>query len=425
MSGGEGWDGTHVWTTDSSKEVRIESSQQSIADSRQDAYRNAYAFFFPGRLPGTREYAGTRKADGKTYDAVKITPKDADPFEVWFDRATHRIAREVQLTGDHPHTFLFSDYAPVGGIVAAHKLIERIGNDPKYDIVSYPSYIDLSGGPENISRYAPPPPPAPDVQWPAGQDSVTMPFQLINNHIYVQTSINGSAPMAFVFDTGATASIEAGTAKSLGIPVEGALPMTGFGSKIADFGLAKVHTVSLGGFTLLDQVFTTQSAAGWMAVEGAPSEGLLGYEFVKRAVLTIDYAGRTMTFTKKDKFQPPAGVKAIGFTFSEHVPMLSATLDGIPGEFELDTGSRGALTIMMPFDQAHGLTGRYHAAIKATTGYGVGGLPARCWAGPGSSRSGPPSFRRPSWRLWTTRAPAARRAASRAISAGIFSSASR
>jgi hypothetical protein len=228
-------------------------------------------------------------------------------------------------------------------------------------------------GPQELSRYAPPPPPPNSAQWPAGKDSVSIPFRLLNNHIYVEASINGSAPLPFLFDTGATDILEDGAAKQLGIAVEGALPGGGFGDKIEAFGLAKVKSVSLGGLTLQDQVFGTVSLTGLISIEGANSSGLLGYEFVKRAVLSIDYAKRVMTFTKQDTFHPPAGAEPIPFTFNAHIPMVSGTLDGFDGEFELDTGSRGALTVMAPFATAHGLVARYNAHRRATVGYGVGG----------------------------------------------------
>ena len=393
-SGGGGWDREHVWTTDSSKEVRIEASDEAVSQAIQDAYRGACAVYFPDRYPATREVAGERTADGVTYDAVKVTPKGADPFEIWFDRKTHRIAREVQLTGDHPQTFLYEDYGPFGEIMAPRKSIQRIGKTSKFDIVFMPKTIEFTAA-EPDSRYAPPPPPANSAQWPDGQDSVTVPFQLLNNHIYVDVSINGSAPQPFVFDTGATNVLDADVARHLQIKIEGALPTTGFGDAISETGLAKVKTVGVGGLTIPDQVFTTQQSAGWQAIEGTPSGGLIGYEFVKRAVLTIDYAARTMTFTKPGAFQPPANVTPIAFTFSEHIPMLPGTLDGVPGQFELDTGSRGALTVMGPFAEANHLGEKIKPHVSGTTGYGVGG-PARALLGrAGSLVLGPVTVKGP------------------------------
>jgi hypothetical protein len=372
VSGSQGWDGKQAWTTDNTKEVRVETGGEAVAQAIQDAYRSGYGFFFPDRLASTREYVGTRQADGVSYAAVKITPQGAEAFEVWFDPVTHVVAREVQLTGSQPHTFILSNFSHIDGILAPKQTIDRVGNDPKYDTVSVVTAISL-GGPQLASRYAPPPPPPNSAQWPPGKDSVSIPFRLLNNHIYVDASINGNAPLPFVFDTGATDILETSAAKKLGITVEGALPGGGFGDKIEAFGFAKVRSVSLGGLTLPDQVFGTVNQTGWIAIEGADSAGLLGYEFVKRAVLSIDYANRTMTFTKQEAFHPPQGVMAIPFTFNAHIPMVAGTLDGFAGEFEIDTGARSALTVMAPFADAHHLIDRYHAHRSATVGYGIGG----------------------------------------------------
>ncbi|MEO6919644.1 MAG: aspartyl protease family protein [Collimonas sp.] len=393
-SGSNGWDGKQAWTTDATKEVRVESSAEASAIAIQDAYRGGYAFLFPNRFPGTAAYSGSRQADGKTYESVKFTPKGAEPFEIWFDPATHLVAREIQLTGVQPVAYIFSDFAKADGILLPRKTIQRTGNDPKYDAVGEVAAITL-GAARQESRYAPPPPPKNSAQWPAGQDSVTLPFRLLNNHIYVEASINGAAPQLFVFDTGATNMLDTGAAKGLGIAVEGALPGGGFGDKIEDFGLAKVNSVSLGGLTLPDQVFGTENSTGWGAIEGIKSAGLLGYEFVKRAVLTIDYAKRTLTFTKQEVFHPPKDVPVIAFTFDGHIPMVAGTLDGFPGEFEIDTGSRGALIVMRAFADANGLVDKYHATRKATVGYGVGGPSKALLARAGKLTLGPVAIEAP------------------------------
>jgi len=393
-SGSNGWDGKQAWTTDSTKEVRSETSGEAIAAAIQDSYRGAYAFLFPQRFAGTADYAGTRQADGKTYESVKYTPKGAEPFEIWFDPATHLVAREVQLSGMQPMAFIYSDFARFDGILLPRKTIQRTANDPKYDAVGEVAAITLTAAREE-SRYAPPPPPMNSAQWPAGKDSVTLPFLLLNNHIYVEASVNGAPPQLFVFDTGATNMFDNSAAKGLGIQIEGALPGGGFGNKIEDVGLAKVKSVSLGGLTLQDQVFITENSTGWNAIEGIKSAGLLGYEFTKRAVLTIDYAQRTMTFTKQEAFHPPKNIPAIPFTFDSHIPMVAGTLDGLPGEFEIDTGSRGSLTVMHTFAQANDLVEKYHASRKVTVGYGTGGPSKALLARAGKLTLGPIAIEAP------------------------------
>jgi hypothetical protein len=374
VSGSNGWDGIQAWTTDSSGDVRIETSGESVAQAIQDAYRGAYAFFLPVPFEAIRLYEGTHSAEGVNYEVIRITPANAEPFEVWFDPLTHLIEREVQLTGGQPHTFIYSDYQRYDGVLVARKTIDRVGDDPQYDTVSEITALSLHGADEP-ERFAPPPPPANSALWPPGTSTITVPFRLLNNHIYVQASINGRAPRAFLFDTGATDFIEAATAKALDVKMQGALAGGGFGVGIAIFGLARINSIAIGGLELKDQVFGVDYSQGFSELEGKDDQfaGLLGYEFAKRAVISIDYARHQMTFSRIDSFHAPIHAVQLPFAFNAHVPMVTGVLDGVAGEFEIDTGSRSALTLMAPFAKANGLVEKYHAIHSAIVGYGVGG----------------------------------------------------
>jgi hypothetical protein len=76
---------------------------------------------------------------------------------------------------------------------------------------------------------------------------------------------------------------------------------------------------------------------------------------------------------KQSAFHPAKDAVAMPFKFNAHIPMIHGSVDGFDGEFEIDTGSRGALTLMAPFAKAHNLIDKYHATHLATVGYGVGG----------------------------------------------------
>jgi predicted aspartyl protease len=392
-SGAQGYDGHVTWTTDSSHQVRTETGGEAMAGALQQSYLSTYGFFFPDRAPATFAAAGTRGDGGATYDAVRVTPKGAEPLELWFDRKTHLVTREVQLTGAQPQTILLGNYTPTGGVLVPFLSTTRVGGNPKFDQVTLTGTITLNQ-PIADARYAAPKPPAYDATFPPGQSKVTAPIRLINNHIYLQASIDAQ-PATFMFDTGATNFLDSAHAKALGVKAEGTLPGGGFGSGIPEIGLSRVKRISIAGLELADQVFATEDIGSLITLEGTDLAGLLGYEFVKRAVLTIDYAGRTMTFTRPDAFRPPADATAIPFTFDAHVPMVRATVDGVAGEFEIDTGARSALTLMHPFAEANGLVAKYHATHKATVGYGVGGPSRALLARVGELKIGPVKIARP------------------------------
>ena len=233
-----------------------------------------FSFRAVSRAPVNTAASGRRT--GVTYAAVKITPQGSEPFEVWFDPSTHLIAREIQLTGTQPQTFIMSNYAHEHGVLVPKQIITRVGNDPKFDTVSVTSAIDFTG-PQLAARYAPPPAPPNSAHWPQGKDSVTLPIRLINNHIYVDASIDDHAPVGVHFrHRRQPISWKPARHTSSAIPVEGALPGGGFGDKVAAFGFAKVKSVSLNGLTLRDQVFSTVDLSGLIAVEGADQTGLAG-----------------------------------------------------------------------------------------------------------------------------------------------------
>ncbi len=112
-----GFDGKTPWASDPDG-VHKETDPAAIAAASEDAYVSAYGFFFPDRFPAQFDYAGQKQADGVDYDAVKVTPQGATPFEIWIDRKTHLISRFVEIGGPQPEIATMSDFAVSGGITA-------------------------------------------------------------------------------------------------------------------------------------------------------------------------------------------------------------------------------------------------------------------------------------------------------------------
>jgi hypothetical protein len=80
-----------------------------------------------------------------------------------------------------------------------------------------------------------------------------------------------------------------------------------------------------------------------------------------------------LTLTLPEAFRPPAGAVAVPFRFSERHPVVDGSIDGVPGVFTIDTGSRSSLDLMGPFVAEHSLTGKYPARVETITGWGLGG----------------------------------------------------
>jgi len=372
--GSQAWNGKESWSTDASDQLRVETSQAAIADGVKAAYQGAHTFYFSGRYPAEFKYSGVKDNDGKPCDMIVCQPKDSDPFEAWFDQSTHYLTKMVDLTGAQPQTTFFSDFRELNGLTIPFKSTSSIG-DPKYDSVSVSETIELNGEIAS-TRFDPPKQVVDGLVFPAGKTQVSIPFRLLNNHIYLPVSLDGKTYDQMIFDTGATNVVSVAAAKANGITAEGALPIGGFGENVSTFGLAKIGLIAVGGAELKDQVFTVLDLSNLAQVEGVAGQGLIGYEIARRAVIRIDYAERLLTIIKPDQFHPSQRAVKVPFKFDNHVPIIQAELDGIPGEFEIDTGARSSVSIMHPFAVSNNLTEKYRAKTEVIGGYGVGG-PAR------------------------------------------------
>ena len=370
-SGAEGFDGKIVWSTDTSGQPRLEGGGEERQAAADEAYRRCFAYWFPERWPAQIEYSGEKEEQGKRFYVVRITPKDGRPFDMWIDASTYLIDHTVEKADIETRTNYFSDYRTVNGVKVAFGGRSTNG-DTKYDQFTTLEKVDYNG-PVQEAMFHMPAPPAPDFAIAGGKSSTSVPFDLINNHIYVQVKLNGKGPFRILCDTGGANIITPTVAKELGVKSEGALQGRGVGEKSEDIGLAKLETLQVGDATLSNQLFAVYPMESFASVEGVDIPGLIGYEVFKRFVVKVDYEHNILTLTVPSAFAYQGNGAKLPFVFNAHIPQVDGSIDGIAGKFDIDTGSRSSLDIMKPFVEKHDLVAKYNAKIEAVTGFGVGG----------------------------------------------------
>lgn len=377
ISGGNGFDGQTVWSQDTSKQIRIEGGGEAREAAANDAYRSALAYFYPERWAAQLEYGGEKAEDDRRFLVVRATPKGGRPFDIWIDAQTNLIDRTVEKAAIETRTVFFSDYREVQGVRVPFAQRSTNGEE-KYDQRTSVESIEFNVKIDS-EQFAPPAPPPPDFAI-AGGTSTTVPFELLNNHIYVQVKLNGKGPFRMLCDTGGANIVTPELAKDLGLKAEGALQGRGVGEASEDVGLAQVETLQLGEATLKSQPFAVFPMASFSQVEGVPSGGLVGYEIFKRFVVTVDYENSRLTLTLPAAFKYAGKGTIVPFTFNAHIPQVDGEIDGVPGKFDIDTGSRSSLDLLGPFVEKNGLKQKYAPKIEGVTGWGVGG-PARSAVG--------------------------------------------
>ncbi len=386
VEGAEGYDGARAWSRDPGGEVAAHDAPEAMRRARSQAWIDAHAYWFPQRIGATYGEVTSRVLDGKRYDVVIVTPQGGDQVTLWFENDTSLLARIEQKEGANTNTTVFADYRAVAGLRIPFHLVtdstDAAGRtDPRERTDIHFAHIALNVAVADADFAMPKMEATARIDDASGV--TTIPFDLVNNHIYVDGRIDGK-PARFLVDTGGVNLLTSAAAKKFGIAGEGKLAGGGVGDQKVDLALGHAQEVRVGNAVLAKTVFYILDLGALAKVEGVEMDGLVGYEMFRRFGVEIDYARHKLVLSDPAKFAPPAGAVVIPFQLDDRIPIVTGTLDGLPMRISIDTGSRSSLTLHAPFVKANDLIAKYHAAPEAVMGWGVGGAarsrPARLGA---------------------------------------------
>lgn len=210
-----------------------------------------------------------------------------------------------------------------------------------------------------------------------------IPFEIASNKPFVRATVNGSAPLWFILDTGCSGpsivSRECADRLKLQRGSEDRVDV-GAGSGVKA-GIATVQQPvkleALGKTLSVNEprVLTLDHVA---PLEGRRVDGLVGSDFMMQHVVAIDYARHQITVHDPAAYAPPPGAIVVPLTIENAWPVVEGTIvprggTPIPCRLIIDTGVRNVITLFRPFAEKHGL---YESADlrDAVIGGGVGGL---------------------------------------------------
>ena len=370
QKGANGFDGTHVWAKDNAGIVTLQEAGDAIPLAVNTAYRNANLWWRPDH-GGAAIVLDPQKTDGgATYDVLTVTPKGGKPFDAWFDSKTHLLHRIDEAQANVMTSTTTTNYKPFEGVEMPVDTVVSTG-DAKYDQRATLTKVQFLAK-SDPAAYAPPPTAAADFAIAGGAHSVTLPFDLVSNHIYAHVTVNGKGPYLFVFDTGGINIVTPEVAQELGLKTEGHLEGRGAGEATMDFGFTHVDKIELGAASIDNQSFAVFPLDSLYVADGMHMPGMVGYETFRRFVTRIDYGNKTVTLIDPKYFDPKDSGAPIRIAFNGNSVIVEGSYAGVPGKFQIDTGSRSALTLDAPFVAANHLD-EHGRGVDAVDGWGVGG----------------------------------------------------
>lgn len=360
VTGAMGNDGKVVWTQDGTDEPQVQTSAAALELAANAAYRDRLAFWFPERMPARVEYKERAEADGRAYDVVTVTPKGGRAFEFWLDPETKLIERLVENEGEATRTEIYSDRREVQGVRIPFKVLSRRG-DPKFDetlevqkLAYNESLADIAFGP---------PEPVQEISFPAGKTSVELPFEVHSGHLFVQVMLDNRGPFRMLLDAGGANVLTPQTAAVL------------VGSEKKVPPVLTVASTTIGGVALSGQKYAVADIDAFLRrVEGLDDvAGIVGLEWFVRLPVRLDYARGRLTFYDPATFKYAGGGTKVAVANRGRLPQVKGSLDGVEGMFEIDTGSRGSLTLAPGFAAKNDLAKKLGSKNVAVTGAGVRG----------------------------------------------------
>jgi hypothetical protein len=180
-----------------------------------------------------------------------------------------------------------------------------------------------------------------------GPSGLRIPFELVGNLVCLKVRVNGSEPLSFVLDTGASATVlDSDQADRLGLQLE-KYPFTIAGAP-ADLRRARGLSLSLPDLDLVDQTVAVYHLdADQLIHSGRHLDGLLGYTFFSQFVVEIDYVARRIILYDPKTFQYTGPGESIPITVSRvpfvHVKITTSGTDTTERLVMIDSGSHSSL----------------------------------------------------------------------------------
>lgn len=286
-------------------------------------------------------------------------------------RDAHHVVSIARQSAEKIRAMKLSDYRTVDGVDVPFAMEDGTG-DPADVLTVRIDRVEIDAAPPAFVR---PPDPKPD--WTLAPDTV-LPLEMYRNLPTTQVSVNGKPPLTFIVDTGAEVTVvNMSRVAQLGLVTVGAGSIGGGGGEV---GFAYVQDVGLTmpGVALQHQTIAAVPLDAMEPLFGHPIDGILGYDFLSRFVVELDYANKKLVLHDPATYRAPnAGVP---ITLEDSTPHADATITAgalapLHGHFTVDTGYAGEVSLNSPFVAAHELLKAVGKALEPPAGsaMGVGG----------------------------------------------------
>ena len=309
--------------------------------------------FGPPQEMGSAEVS--ESSDHSAY-LLRYKPEGGWTTTWYIDAKTFLPLKSVRPGEDSEITTTYSDWRNAAGLMTPYHAVVAETDKPAYEwncktvqhksTLSKEAFAPLVPGPsdQTLAPNAPP-----------------IPFTMEANHIVFNVSVNGRPPIGFLLDTGADQNVINSTRlEEFGLKTYAKTTTTGGGNS-AEYDYAAGATFTLPGVELRNQHVSTIDQTGLERALGVKFGGILGYDFISRFVIDIDYENQRITLHDPGTWKYSGTGVMVPVIFDNGIPHAHGSIGvptkpEIPAYFVVDFGAAETATLTSPFVKSNDLT---------------------------------------------------------------------
>lgn len=295
------------------------------------------------------------RTDRDSIIVMQFLPPGCDTTVWYIDRNTWLPLRSARLGEDSLTTISYNDWRKTEGLMIPRhgRVVEPGKPEDEWERTGLEVRDD-----ESLKDFEILTPAVSDTR----MDSIVppIPFNFENGHIIFPLSVNGKDSALFIFDTGADEDvINTPYVAEFGLHPYGKTTTTGGGGS-ADYGFARGATFRLPGVEIRNQHVAIMDERGLEKALGMKFGGILGYDFISRFVVEIDYTRHEINLHDPKIWSYSGNGYVVPVTFDVGIPFANAMISvrnkqAIPAYFVLDFGAFETMTLTSPFVKANDL----------------------------------------------------------------------
>ena len=347
-----GDNGIKNWVVDTNGKIKINTDEATEKRRKISAKLEELDFMDPKSDVFKITYEGVTEVGNEQCYSVKILNNiNSDVIVDYYSTANYYKIKTSNFADNKENVTLYSDYRNVLGILKPFKIEnENMTSGQKTSIFvnEYKLNINI-----DESLFNPPAEDVKDYVFTNGLSAENIPCDYYGDHVFLTININGKNVVWFL-DSGADVNvIDLEYAKQMGLKPEGDMKAQGV-DKVVNVGFVKLPEFNLPGLQFKEQNVMALDIIPMFKQWGYKAVGILGYDFMSRFVVKVDYANRLVSLYDPEVFKYAGNGTLVDAPLRGETFTLPIVIDDkYKGTWSVDIGA-GGCSFHYPYAKENG-----------------------------------------------------------------------